>query len=329
MSKRRRKAQADYIDQVLNPLRGTFSQSLNDDEREYWLWYRYLLDVCISTRIRGWRGVPADVDLRWVETWLTMSPLLVLFSPSQVGAPIDPDTREATIEPLGYGVPYAMYQAASGLNQDIYNNPTHITATAPSSDLKHPPSVQLNRGEYAACWNNLSRWPDWNFLDIYARRLSGLKRTGDINALQMRNPDVYVVPESMQYELKQLVGQAASGQPVITALPELIQQMEVNQLKPDRTYLMPQVLADTFGILNEAYTYLGVSNVNVAKLAGVSASEVQANDEAVEARAFSYAYCRQQFCAQANAIFGLQMSYDAPTLAEVAERKEEANDDAD
>ena len=236
-----------------------------------------------------WKGMPDEIDTRFLEFTLCRNALSVFFHDEQ------------------YGRYFALQGSGSG-RWNMYDNPIAFTVVGNGMI-----SRQLAARDCVPIWGNALRTPDADIIAIYSTKLAQVERTIEINLNAARMPFLITVEEGQRLTMENLMRQVMEGQPAIfgsenmlqgKALAESIQLMNTGI---DRDLVLNLQIAKS-KMWNECMTLLGINNANQDKRERLVADEISANDSQISSvRAISL-NARQQACDIINNKYGLNVS---------------------
>lgn len=249
---------------------------------------RYLIQKAISAF--EWDGLP--------EHWAREYFLYSLFIFGHV-AVIETDT--AGIIPQHCGL----------YGYDVQYQPTHATIANPLLSGIRQPRIGVE------C-EVIKLQPDfggiWDLVSFYSDMLALSAETAGVNLVNSKLAYVFAAKNKASAEsLKKLYDNIASGQPAQVIDKELLDengnitwQMFNQDLK--QNYIAGQVLQDMIQWDCRYNTEIGIPNVNIAKLSGVSPREVDANDTDTRSKARLWETTLKNGVTKVNQMFGLNIS---------------------
>lgn len=261
---------------------------------------RKLLELSMNRFV--WEGLPKEVSVRWLEMGLARQALSVFY--------FDRD----------YDRFFA--QMGSGAGQlNMIGDPTEYIVYGNPFGTK-----TLNAVDVVPIWANYLRVPDWDIIQIYARRLAEIDRTIEINAQNARLPKILQFPENSKLTVENIVRQIHQGIPAVKLgdglnLTDVLQVLDLG-VDPAQIINLSMLRGR---IWNDAMTMLGINNANQDKKERLVASEVSGNDDMVAAIRATNLASRQLACEQ---IHEMWPSLN-PTVEYVNETGDEALEDGD
>ena len=259
-----------------------FDESAVMNNRTYGEYLERLTEFSIS--MFEWKNLPDTVDPRFLE--------LCLFTDGQVVFFNDPD--------LGY---LTLQNACNG-GFNVYRIPVKRRAYAVNGYQK-----DLSDKDSVIIFNNYLHTNSQLDAAMFARRLSDLDRSIDVNAKAQKTPILIKCDETQRLTMQNLYMQYDGNMPFIFA-DKSLNTNQLQAIKTDAPYVADKLYQLKTQIWNEALTYLGISNINVQKKERLITDEVNRNQGGTIASRYSRLEMRKQACEQINAMFGLNISVE-------------------
>ena len=248
----------------------------------YRQYYNRLVELAIS--MFEWKNLPDTVDPRFLE--------LCLFTYGQVVFFNGPD--------LGY---LTLQNACNG-GFNVYRIPVKRRAYAVNGYQK-----DLSDKDSVIIFNNYLHTNSQLDAAMFARRLSDLDRSIDVNAKAQKTPILIKCDETQRLTMQNLYMQYDGNMPFIFA-DKSLNTNQLQAIKTDAPYVADKLYQLKTQIWNEALTYLGISNINVQKKERLITDEVTRNQGGTIASRYSRLNARRDACKQINAMFGLDVWCD-------------------
>lgn len=248
----------------------------------YRQYYNRLVELAIS--MFEWKNLPDTVDPRFLE--------LCLFTDGQVVFFNDPD--------LGY---LTLQNACNG-GFNVYRIPVKRRAYAVNGYQK-----DLSDKDSVIIFNNYLHTNSQLDAAMFARRLSDLDRSIDVNAKAQKTPILIKCDETQRLTMQNLYMQYDGNMPFIFA-DKSLNTNQLQAIKTDAPYVADKLYQLKTQIWNEALTYLGISNINVQKKERLITDEVTRNQGGTIASRYSRLNARRDACKQINDMFGLEVWCD-------------------
>lgn len=249
---------------------------------------RYLIQKAISAF--EWDGIP--------DNWHRNYFLYVLFIFGYI----------AVIETDKFGV---IPQHCGLYGYDVQYQPTHATIANPLIRDNLTPRI----GKQCEI---IRLTPDyggiWDLVSFYADMLALSAETAGVNLVNSKLSYIFFAKNKAAAEsFKKMYDQVASGQPAAVIDKDLLDEngnlawQQFNQ-NLQQNYIAGQILQDMVQWDCRFNTEVGIPNTNIAKLSGVSASEIDANTITTEAKAMLWESTMQECCRRVNKMFGTNIS---------------------
>lgn len=262
-------------------------------ERQFWesatmnnatfrQYYNRLVELSIS--MFEWKNLPESVDPRFLELTLFTEGQAVFFEDEVMG--------------------YLTLQNAMGGGFDVYRIPTNRRAYADNGYQK-----QLTNEDSVIIYNNYLHTNSMLDVQMFAKRLYNLDRAIDVNANAQKTPILLLCDDSERLTLENMYMQYDGNKPVIKGVKGL-NPNAFSVLKTDAPYVADKLYQLKTQIWNEALTYLGISNINIAKKERLITDEVTRNQGGTIASRYSRLQSRREACKKINKMFGLEIWCD-------------------
>lgn len=250
--------------------------------------------MLISRSLFKWENLPNGLDEKWIERYLF----------AEGGCLFYKDER--------YGYMVAKMGETGALN--YYDEPTTLKPYA--TNYVYEGKELENNVNCVIIRNNDEMLPTAPTIQIYAYDLTNLKRTQDVNIVNLKMPTIIRCSDKQKLSLKQAINQRNDNEPTIWADKNLdLNNVEVLDLKT--TIVFDKLQIQKHAIWNECMTFLGINNANMDKRERLVDDEVQANNEQVKACEDVMLKARQEACKRINKMFGLNISVRRRKLSEM------------
>lgn len=238
----------------------------------------------LSLNMYEWKNLPDSVDPRFLELTLFSDGMAVFFQDDVLG--------------------YLALQCMIGGSLNVYRVPLWRKAYATNGY-----NQQLTPQNSVIIFNNYLRTNNLLDIEMYARRLTEIERSIDVNVKGQKTPKVLTCPENQRLVLKNLYMQYEGNEPFIFGDKKL----DIEGLKVLDT--TSPFVADKLQILkrqvwNEALTYIGIENSNTEKKERLVTDEINSNLGGVEAQRFTRLNARRDAVKMINKMFDLDIQVD-------------------
>ncbi len=260
------------------------------NQATYNAWLYKFLNVALS--VYEWDGLPAGIDQRQLEMWLLTRGYAIFF--------YDPALIDDTAKRAPEG--YAVLEGVAYGEWDLYNIPNERRVYAPMGFQK-----TLDETNSVIMFHNQLRTPEIFTYEMYARRITELDRTIDVNVRAQKTTKVVRCDDKQRLTWKNVMMQYDGNVYTIMGDKSIdLKDLEVLDLSSELVALDLDVLKQRY--VAEALQFAGVESVPPEKRERLVTSEVTGAMGGTEALRFSRLCARQQACEEINRIFGLDVS---------------------
>jgi hypothetical protein len=202
-----------------------------------------------------WKNLPDGISARFIEDKLFNNGLLIFFKSNNLGF-------------------YVVAQATTlGLND--YEEPTGYRAYGVNMINEY-----VKPSECVPIWNNMFIESNINNVNFFAKRLSNIQKTFDVNLEQLKNPYIISCAEGQRETVKQIMMQKTDGVPYIFTSEEF-SMSNINVFNLSIQNHTKELEDVKHSIENEGLTFFGINNVNVLKRERLTSGEAEQNDEQI------------------------------------------------
>lgn len=216
---------------------GELFQSAVFNDRTYRM-YRQWIESLAVNRFK-WINLPETCDERFLETTLFYNGCATIAHPKDAPA-------------LVYST-----QAAPSQAPNVYDNPTKwqsIGANGWQFDVTNDNGVII--------YDNRLRLPMAGNCDLFARRLTEIDRTLDINMLQQRTPFIITGPQEKEFDIANVLKQIAGGEVAIAGYDSLVENVKIDAIQTGVPCIASDIGVAKTQIWNDVYRFLGFSTVS-------------------------------------------------------------------
>lgn len=231
-----------------------------------------------------WKNLPDTIDERFLELTLFTDGMAIFFKDEVMG--------------------HLCLQTMIGGNLDVYRIPKERRAYATNGY-----NMDLNENDSVIIWNNYIHTNSVSQIEMYARRLYEIERTIDVNVKAQKTPVIIQCSENQRLTMKNLYKQYEGNEPFIFGEKNL-DIKDIKALNTDAPYVADKLFALKSQVWNDALTYLGISNTNIAKKERMISDEVTRNMGGIIASRYTRLEMRRKACEQINKMFGLDIEVD-------------------
>ena len=162
-------------------------------------------------------------------------------------------------------------------------------------------------------------------VNFFAKKISNIEKTIDVNLEQLKQPSILSVPEGQKLTAEQLWQKKTNGEPIILVTDDFMSGMEkidVFDLKI-KNYI-PDLDDTKMKYINQALTFFGINNVNIQKRERLITGEAEQNDEQINYNLNAMLRPREEFCEAANKKFNIYPPISVEVDKEAIEENVEA-----
>lgn len=262
----------------------------------YSTWFNRLYNIAISRF--EWLNLPDTCNEKFIEQVLFFNGFMVGYKDTALNSfLIMPCTNNSVLDIFGYPAKVNAY----GYNGYMAPNLTPYTIT-----LGQEPT----RADAALLYANYSRCPDLPAVLYFARKLTKIDRTIDVNINVQKTPYIISCGENQRLTVANMFKQVDNFEPAIitTKFYGLNGEKPINVMD-----LKPPFVADKMQTLKrqvyqEALTYLGIEANTSEKAERQVTEELTANMGETESMRQSPLASRKQFCKEFNKIYGTNIN---------------------
>lgn len=258
----------------------------------YSAWFNRLYNIAISRF--EWLNLPETCNEKFIEQVLFFNGFMVGYKDTALNSfLIMPCTNNSVLDIFGYPAKVNAY----GYNGYMAQNLTPYTITLGEEPTK---------ADAALLYANYSRCPDLPAVLYFARKLTKIDRTIDVNINVQKTPYIISCGENQRLTVANMFKQVDNFEPAIitTKFYGLNGEKPINVMD-----LKPPFVADKMQTLKrqvyqEALTYLGIEANTSEKAERQVTEELTANMGETESMRQSPLASRKQFCKEFNKIYG-------------------------
>lgn len=244
-------------------------------------WFNRLYSIAIASF--KWEGLPLTVDPWFLEMILFWQGRgLYFWDSDELGELFLPFRTEGQLD---------MY------NQPAERRPYSTNYNGPLCDRRNSVIV----------YDNYSRFPVWQTVQLYAQQLAEIDRIIRVNVKAQRTPTLIVCDDKERLSAENLWAKYDGDVPFIYG-PRSLNSMDFKVLKTDAPFLADRLQILKRQLFNEVCIYLGVEASTNEKAERLVSPEVDSNMGAVEAMRLARLEARRWGAQQINAIFGTNIT---------------------
>ena len=252
------------------------------DALSYQSFYRdRLTDIALSCV--KWKNLPEEIDPRFLEWCLFYDGMAIFFK--------DDITEK-----------FVCIQVMPSGQFNMYRIPKERTAYA----VNGYQNSDLNEHNSVIIYNNLLRKPSVQDIEIYAKKLTNIDLTLNVNVNAQKTPIAIICDETQRLTFQQLYQNYAGNMPFIFG-DKGLNLDNVKSINTQADYKGEELNKLKTDIWNEALTYLGVSNVQYQKKERINTEEINRSMGGAFASRRSRIKARQNAVEEINKMFGLSI----------------------
>lgn len=241
-------------------------------------YYRNMITQMAMSRFR-WINLPKTCDARYLEMMLLLEGQATIAFPAKM-----PGTF-MSLKVAGNGRP------------NLYGNPSNWIALGDNGTR-----FQCNNNNGVILYDNETRYPLMNGIDLYARELAHLRMTKRVNRMHQMMPFILKGPQEQRQVMNAMFRSVANGEPAIIAT-SAIDAIDIEALQTGVTYYGRELAEDETNVLNQVYAMLGMSNPTY-KAERQTSDEIRTQREPNMFMRMNYLYERRVAAEKINERFG-------------------------
>lgn len=236
----------------------------------------------IALNVYRWENVPESIDIRFLELCLFNRGYAVYFNDEILGN--------------------LALNCTIGGALNVYNIPINRTAYASNGYKRF-----LTANDSIIIYNNYMHRATYPTIDMYAKRLTQIKRAIDVNITQQKVPKIIQCSRQQQLTVQNMYEQVDNNEPVII-LDESTDLKAIGVLDNTAPYVADKLNLLYKDLWNQALTFLGIENSNADKKERLVSDEVGSNYGNVEAQRNVMLNSRKQAVKEINNMFGTEIA---------------------
>lgn len=214
-----------------------FWQSASVNQRTY-LYYVDVITKMALTRFR-WLNLPPTCDERYLEfTLVTQGMASIAFPRKMRGT-------------------FLSLQCAQQGKPNMYDRPNRWLAIGQNGTR-----YGCSRQTGVVVFDNQTRYPLMNGIQLYANELTHLRITRRMNRLHQQIPFILKGPQEKQQDMVNMYKQVAGGEPAILMADDN-QMIQYEALTTGVQFIGEELAIDEQNIWNRVYTMLGIPNTTI------------------------------------------------------------------
>lgn len=189
-----------------------------------------------------------------------------------------------------------------GGERNLYDEPIYRTAYSNNG-------YQYKTDDFNSViiWDNLLHEDIFATLSMFAKRLTNIEITKDINLRAQKTPVMILCDERQRLTMENLFLKIDTAVPVIYGTKDLDLD-GVKSLNMEAPYLLDKLQEEKINVLHEAFSYLGVGSLEIIKRERYISQEMQASQESNIAQRASRLKAREEAARLINEMYGLDIT---------------------
>lgn len=256
---------------------------LQENLYEYKFYKEQLELYCLS--MFKWTGLPDKISTRFLERNLFYNGFVIFFKSKDLDAYV---VSNAT---------------AIGLND--YEEPVAFRARGVNKI-----NETVKASECVIIQNNVLRNGSIGSVNFFAKELSNIKKTFDLNLEQLKNPYILECDEGQLTTVQNLMRKKQSGEPYIFARKDATKQFNIASFNLNIQNHTKELIEVMNNFESKARTHFGINNSNVFKRERLVSNETEQNNEEIELNRKLMLDARQQACNEIKEMFDIDVNVE-------------------
>ena len=240
--------------------------------------YRQQIIKLAMSRFK-WINLPSTCDERYLEMILLFQGIATISFPKKQK-----------------GVFYST-QVAQMSPPNLYDNPTQWISIGNNGWR-----FKCNHTNGVIVWDNRARYPLMQMVDMWARELTDIRRTKQINRMHCKTPYIIKCKQEQEQQAVNIYKQITGGEPAIITT-DGIGNIDIDVIKMDVPFLGEELTQEELNTWQQIYATLGIENLTY-KAERMVQDEVNKRDEPSELMLLDGLNCRREACDKLNEYFG-------------------------
>jgi hypothetical protein len=243
---------------------------------EYNFYAQQLELYCMS--MFKWTGLPDGISPRFLERSLYYNGFVIFMKSKKLSA---------------YVVGNA---SAIGLND--YEEPTafRVKGVNKLNEI-------VRASECVVIQNNVLRQGNVSNVNFFAKELSNIKKTFDMNLEQLKHPYILECADGQVSTVQSIMTSKQNGEPYIIARPKTMEGINVATIDLKVQNYTKELIEVMNNFESKAKTHFGINNQNIFKRERLVSDETNQNNEEVELNRKLMLDCRKEACKEINTKF--------------------------
>lgn len=261
----------------------------------YYMYRNQIMALAIN-RYR-WLNLPETCSARWLEWLLLMQGCATIAAPSKIKSLKD---KLYTLECVQFGEPNA------------YSDPSRWIARGSTGRIR----FNCTRKNGVWVWDNMTRYPVMQRIEVWARELTDVMRTKQVNRFHQKIPYILKGSNKQKNQLLNYLKQAA-GHEMAIIVNEAFEGVEAQVLQTGVPYLGEELTIEERNIWSNIYASLGIKNLTY-KAERMVQDEIDTQQAPTDLMALDGLQPRREAAEHLNNIFGtnIQVIWNQDNLSQ-------------
>lgn len=259
---------------------------IRENMKEYNFYYKNYRQLIQS--MFKWINLPDGISSYFIEKHLFDTGYLIYFKSK-----------------MGFDV--VSLATAVGLND--YEEPVAYRARSVTGEINE----LVNAEDCVVIRNNPFGYGNASDVNYYAKTLSNIKKTFEVNLEQLKNPFIIACPETQKTSVEQVMMQKTDGVPYIVTSTDFKDLVTINVFNLDIQDNTASLLNVMNQFQNDGLTHFGINNVNVLKKERLVTGEANQNNEQISLNKIAMYDERKKACELIKEKFGRNVQVELNT----------------
>ena len=232
-----------------------------------------------------WDNLPCGISEHFIKDTLYNKGFIIFFKATK-----------------GYCKGNYVVAAATVQGYNLYEEPTVYHAHSVNNIINE----NVKASDCVVIYNDVLRMSSIPNVNYYAKRLSAIDKTIDINLEHLKQPYIVSCSEGQKETVKQIFAKKSNGEPYILVNKDFDANSNVFNL--DIKNHTKDLLANKHAIISEALTFFGINNIEQNKKERMIVAEAEQNNEMISINKEVMYYPRLKAVKEINEKFKLNIT---------------------
>lgn len=266
----------------------------------YYNYYLYKM-INLAASIFEWKGLPPEIDERFLELTLMMEGAGVFFHGNISGVDKIDDILGENAKTYGFS------KVVFSGELDLYHNPKDVQGITIEGSTAR---LKLKSDDAILCFNNYTRTPITHSLHLFASELADIKMTKIVNREHVKMPVVFATNSDSKFSLKNFI-QKIKGYNRYAIVGKNFDLPTVIDMKSN--YLGDKLDSDLQGVWNDFLISIGIEIASEKKERLLSSESIASQGE-IEMSRYVMLNARRQSAKLISEKWGLNVTVDFRSL---------------